>query len=321
MSKTVILGGSGFIGTRLISLLKAQSDCELSNVDIAPSQAYPEITKTGDVRRFFDMLEALQNADTVILLAAQHRDDVRPISRYHETNVDGMRNVLKAMSQQNVRRIVFFSSVAVYGINKPNPDEDSKPDPANEYGRTKWQAEKLLEHWHNRHPERQVIVIRPTVTFGENNRGNVYNLLRQIQSGRFLMVGQGTNLKSMAYVGNLAAFTLHLLKQNTPGYHIYNYADKPDYDMNGLVKLVGESLGKHIPATHIPLWMGLAAGHLFDALSFLTNHRFAISAQRVRKFCATTRFPAERALSTGFRPLYPIDEALQKTLRHEFENQ
>ena len=321
MAKTVLLGGSGFIGTRLINMLKERGRYELSNVDIAPSKAHPEITKTGDVRRFFDMLEALQEADTVILLAAQHRDNVRPVSRYFETNVDGMRTVLKAMSQQNVRRIIFFSSVAVYGLNKPNPDENATPDPANEYGRSKWQAEKLLKQWHSRHPERQVVIIRPTVIFGEDNRGNVYNLLRQIQSGHFLMVGRGTNLKSMAYVGNVAAFVAHLMEKDEKGYHIYNYADKPDYDMNGLVSLVSDTLGKHIPATHFPFWLGMLGGHFFDALSFITRRRFTISAQRVRKFCATTQFSAKRAFATGFQPPYPITEALQKTLRYEFGSQ
>ena len=49
-------------------------------------------------------------------------------------------------------------------------------------------------------------ILRPTVIFGERNRGNVYNLLRQISSGKFLMVGKGENKKSMAYVGNIVAF-------------------------------------------------------------------------------------------------------------------
>ena len=49
-------------------------------------------------------------------------------------------------------------------------------------------------------------IIRPTVIFGEKNRGNVYNLLKQIASGKFLMIGKGQNRKSMAYVGNVVAF-------------------------------------------------------------------------------------------------------------------
>lgn len=318
--RVVIVGGSGFVGTRLITLLKETGRYDLLNVDIAESQTHPDITQKGDVRRLFDMLEAFRGVDTVILLAAQHRDDVRPTSLYYETNVNGMRNVLKAMSQQNVRRLIFFSSVAVYGLNKPHPDEDADPDPANEYGRSKWQAEKVLRQWHGRHPEKSVTVVRPTVIFGEGNRGNVYNLLRQIQSGRFMMVGNGKNPKSMVYVGNVAAFVRHILQKDEPGHRIYNYADKPDYDMNALVRLTGETLGKHIPSMHVPQWLGMLGGCCFDVLGFITRHRFAISAQRVRKFCAVTQFPADRAQATGFAPPFTIDEGLRRTLHFEFGN-
>ncbi len=318
MARIVIVGGSGFIGTRLINLLKAQGETDLLNVDIAPSKVHPDITKKGDVRRLFDMLEALSHADTVVLLAAQHRDDVRPASRYYETNVDGMSNVLKAMSEHGVRKMVFISSVSVYGHNSDSPDEAATPRPTNDYGRSKWQAEQMLHRWHEHHPECRITVVRPTVVFGEDNRGNVYNLLHQIQGGRFLMVGRGTNIKSMAYVGNVAAFVNYLMQEETAAYQIYNYVDKPDYDMNHLVGLVGETLHKHIPATHFPLWLGLLGGYAFDALSFITRRQLTISSQRIRKFCATTQFSAHKALATGFQPPYPIEEALKRTLRYEF---
>ena len=317
--RMVILGGSGFIGTRLINLLKGTNNYDLSNIDIAQSEAHPEITEKGDVRNLFDMLHALQGADTAILLAAQHRDNVHPLSLYAETNVDGMRNVLEAMSQNKVRRIIFFSSVSVYGLHRAEPNEDAQLTPVNEYGRTKQKAELLLQQWSKRHPERSVIIVRPTVVFGEGNRGNVYNLLHQIQSGRFLMVGNGRNLKSMAYVGNVAAFVQFLLEHNDkPGLQIYNYVDKPDYDMNRLVSLVSRTLHRHIPSMHFPLWIGLLGGYAADALSLLTRRPLAVSAQRVRKFCATTAFSSDKAMSIGFVPPFAIEEALERTLRYEF---
>ena len=52
---------------------------------------------------------------------------------------------------------------------------------------------------------RSLVIVRPAAVFGEGNRGNVYQLLRQIASRRFVMVGSGHNRKSMAYVGNVSA--------------------------------------------------------------------------------------------------------------------
>lgn len=88
-------------------------------------------------------------------------------------------------------------------------------------------------------------IIRPTVIFGERNRGNVYNLLKQIAGGKFAMVGPGTNYKSMAYVGNIVEFIKFKLKNVTAGYEVYNYVDKPDLNMNQLVAEVEQSLGKN----------------------------------------------------------------------------
>ena len=71
------------------------------------------------------MNEAVKGADVVILLAAEHRDDVTPVSLYYDTNVGGMEVTLKAMEKNGCKHIVFFSSVAVYGLNKKNPDESN----------------------------------------------------------------------------------------------------------------------------------------------------------------------------------------------------
>lgn len=151
-------------------------------------------------------------------------------------NVQGTRNVIEAMNKNGVKNIIFTSSVAVYGLNKENPDENHPVDPFNHYGKSKWQAEDVLREWYQQQPEqRSLTIIRPTVIFGERNRGNVYNLLKQISGGKFAMVGAGTNYKSMAYVGNIVAFIKYLLSHSHAGYEVYNYIDKPDLSMNELV--------------------------------------------------------------------------------------
>ena len=78
---------------------------------------------------------------------------------------------------------------------------------------------------------RSLVIIRPTAVFGEENRGNVYNLLKQINSKNFIMIGNGKNKKSIAYVRNVADFIIFSTKLNS-GIHIYNYIDKPDLTMN-----------------------------------------------------------------------------------------
>ena len=231
-----------------------------------------------------------------------------------------MRNVLQAMEANGINRIVFTSSVAVYGLNKQSPNEEHPTDPFNHYGKSKWEAEQVLQEWYKEHSDWNINILRPTVIFGERNRGNVYNLLKQISSGRFLMVGKGVNKKSMAYVGNIVAFIKFLIDEKKDGYNVYNYIDKPDFTMNELIDHVSTVLNKHIPSTHFPYWMGMLGGKCFDLLAWITGKKFSISSVRVKKFCATTEFDATKAHSSGFKAPYSLGDGLARTLRFEFVN-
>ena len=317
--KVTMIGGSGFVGTRLLNLLKDYpKEYECKNVDLLPSHFFNDLTVIGDVRDQASMDKELKGADIIILLAAQHRDDVTPTSLYYDTNVGGMQTTLKAMEKNGCKRIIFFSSVAVYGLNKVNPDEEHPKDPFNHYGKSKWQAEQVLQEWYKTHQDWNINIVRPTVIFGERNRGNVYNLLKQISSGKFLMVGKGNNKKSMAYVGNIVAFVKFMMDNLTSGYNVYNYIDKPDFTMNDLVLLVEKVLNKHIPATHFPYWMGMLGGYCFDLLAKITGKKLTISSVRVKKFCATTEFNSNKMLNSGFKAPYTLQEGLSRTLEFEF---
>lgn len=316
MDKIAIIGGSGFVGTRLIDLL---GETRVVNIDKQESPFFNTITLIGDIRDRDRMKELLQGYDIVVLLAAEHRDDVTPVSMYYEVNVHGTRNVLDAMDANGINRIVFTSSVAVYGLNKENPDETHPEDPFNHYGKSKWQAEELLRAWYDESPEsRNLNIVRPTVIFGERNRGNVYNLLRQISGKSFRMIGNGNNKKSMAYVGNIVAFIQFLIQHKQHGYHIYNYVDKPDFTMNELVDHVSLVLKKKIPQTNLPYWLGMVAGHGFDLLSWITGKKMTISSVRIRKFCATTQFDATAVHASGFQSPFTLEEGLEHTLAFEF---
>lgn len=316
-NKVCFIGASGFVGTRLIE--ESKSDFLIRNLDKNQSHFYPELTVIGDVRNPADLDTGLAGYETVVLLAAEHRDDVSPTSLYYDVNVQGTRNVLAAMEKNGVKNIIFTSSVAVYGLNKTNPNESHPHDPFNHYGKSKWQAEEVLREWFNKSPsERSLTIIRPTVIFGERNRGNVYNLLRQIASGKFAMVGAGKNYKSMAYVGNIVSFIKFRLQNVRPGYEVFNYVDKADLNMNQLVSEVEKSLNKKIPSVHLPYPVGMAGGLCFDILSKLTGKKFAISAVRVKKFCATTQFDATKVHSSGFLAPFTLSQGLDRTLQYEF---
>ncbi len=236
-----VIGGSGFIGSALVRALR-QAGHEVRIIDRAPSQAYPDAWIEADVRDREALHRACRGCDVLYNLAAEHRDDVRPVELYHQVNVVGAQHTCEVAERLGIERLIFTSTVAVYGMQEGEGDETAATRPFNEYGRTKLEAEQVFRAWAQRGAGRSLTIVRPAVVFGPDNRGNVYTLLEQIARRRAVVVGDGRNRKSMAYVENVAGVLVHALNFG-PGVHVFNYADKPDLDMNELTALARAALG------------------------------------------------------------------------------
>lgn len=315
----LIIGGAGFVGARLASrFARGTEKYTLGDIDI-------DIDIANRVDNIVELdveiatsLDQVAGAKSIINLAAVHRDDVRPLSRYDDVNVQGAKNVCGAARKHGVNKIIFTSSVAIYGFAPADMDESGEPNYFNDYGRTKYLAEQVYKAWQEEDPEgRTLVIVRPTVIFGEGNRGNVYNLLRQIASRRFVMFGDGTNRKSMAYVENVAAFLEYSLSFKA-GLHIYNYIDKPDFDMNTLISNTRKTLfGRANAGFRLPGFLGIGIGYAADLAAMIIRKPLPVSSIRVKKFMGTTQF-ASSVSDTGFVPPVSLEEGLARTLRYEF---
>jgi nucleoside-diphosphate-sugar epimerase len=318
MTNICIIGGNGFVGTNLAKKLNNNNEINhiyYGDLNSRNPKNYLEIDVTN-----LATLDCISDLDISILinLAAVHRDDVKPISKYDDVNVGGAENVCNAARKYNINTIIFTSSVAIYGFASPGTDENGEPNYFNDYGRTKYLAEQVYIKWQAEDKlNRKLVIIRPTVIFGEGNRGNVFNLLKQIASGKFAMFGDGKNKKSMAYVGNVVAFLEYTLSFSN-GLHIYNYIDKPDFDMNHLVSLVRKTLfKKDNVGVRLPAFFGTAIGYLADFVSALTRKPLPVSSIRVKKFMGTTQFNSS-IKETGFVAPIELGDGLTRTLEYEF---
>jgi len=313
--KITVIGGSGFVGTSFCSQLALKKQ-DFEIIDLNISHKFPQNSKIGDVRILQSLRETV-TGDVVVHLAAVHVDNIRDKSEYQRTNVEGAENVARVCDEKGIHKIIFTSSVAVYGFAEPNTDESGSIKPFNEYGRTKYEAEQKLQAWRFAN-NNNLIIVRPTVIFGEGNRGNVFNLLNQIASGKFLMVGNGKNKKSMAYIGNVVAF-LDACVENNEKYGNYNYVDTPNFTMNDLVSIVRYKLKGHKGVgLRIPYLLGLMLGFAADFFSRFTGQNLPISSIRVKKFTSSSEFKSAKLNLDGFIPPYTIQEGLERTLQSEF---
>mgnify|MGYP000983733945 FL=1 len=313
--RVLVIGSSGFIGSFLVEAL-LRKGYEVVGMDIQPPRKQDPrfVFMRGDILKKEDIAKAAAGCQAVISLAAAHKDFGISEQEYFQVNRDGTGNVLDVVAGAGIKKFIFYSSVAVYG----NPDgfatEETIPEPVNTYGKSKLAGEKLIPSWVQADASREAVVIRPVVIFGPGNFGNMFTLINAICKKRFMCVGKGDNIKSVAYVENLVDATIFAFAGMKPGLAVYNYADYPEMTITQTVQTIYECLGIRQPRFRLPLRPALFGASIFDVLGKITGINFPITAYRIRKFNTATRFKADKIRSLGFQQRVPLKEGFKRML-------
>jgi len=319
--KICITGGSGFIGSWFCREY-ARRGVDVVIIDLVePSgdQVHSRYVK-GDVRDIEAVRDALAGCDAVLHLAAAHHDFGITEQTFFSVNKDGAAVLCQGMDEAGIRRICFYSTVAVYGTANPPLSELTPPQPVSHYGRSKLAGEKVLEAWTLTGDDRRCLVIRPTVTFGPHNFANMYSLIRQIDRKQFFQAGDASNIKSLSYIENIMAASLWLWERigEDDAFAVYNWVEKPDMDSAEISRTVADALGKNY--RRIPLFIALAMAKPFDVMIAITGRNFPVSSARVRKlFVDQTKFESDKAREAGFTPEISLAEGLQRMVKWYLE--
>lgn len=307
----LITGGSGFIGSHFHNIL---ADKNILNIDLVEPnfECKSEFFK-GDIRKYSDLNEALKShsIDIIISLAAMHHDFGISEQEYFDTNEKGTKVICDIATEYNIKTIVFFSSVAVYGECQSASSEALTPKPNMPYGASKLAGEKVLEKWAYEQNDRKGLIIRPALVFGINNTANMYKLIHQINMGIYFHVGKADNIKSTAYVDNVVNATLWAIDCLKPGVTIYNYADEPHLTSREIAETISGALEKKIRLT-LPKSLGIMMGLPFDLVIKATGKNLPISSARVKKLATETYHSASKIFDDGFQPKYTTKEGLRK---------
>ncbi len=311
-----ITGGSGFIGSHFHEKI---SNDKIINFDKkTPFEFQKSTFYKGNIRDFDALDQALTEnpCDTIISLAAEHVDFGVTKEDFFKTNEHGTKMVCEAADKHNIKRIIFYSSVAVYGDEQLPSDETINPlIPTRIYGDSKLAGEKVLLNWIKDDPSKSLLIIRPAVVYGERNVANMYRLIEQIKKGRYFHVGKGDNIKSIAYVGNLVDATLHVMKDMKPGYcQIYNYSDEPQMTSKEIANQIYDILGRKRPIS-LPYSLMYSVGLLFDVVIGITGIDLPVSTNRIKKFKTMSHHKADKMLKTGFQPKVSNVEGIRKMIK------
>lgn len=205
-SPTVLItGGTGFLGVHLARLLLSKK-YNVILLDIAPLTADDLMRKVtvidADIREYKKMEEAMANVDYVVHAAA-----ALPIQHERkyifDVNVNGTRQVLKAALKNKVKRLVYISTTAMYGVPKTLPEKETdKIYPIGHYGESKAEGEKLCREFEKK--GLSINILRPKTFLGPERLGVFTIWFEAIYNNRpVFMLGNGENLYQLLEVQDI----------------------------------------------------------------------------------------------------------------------
>ena len=202
----LVTGANGFIGQKVILACKTagynvygtvRSAINDQNIDFI---ALPESPTCEDWEKILEE----KNIDVAVHLAGRVYPDKNLLREFEESNKDLTLTFAKSCLNKKIKKFIFLSSLSVYGRfakGKINLEQPVFPD--DNYGKSKWAAEKELNHIFSTQTQTQCIILRLPTVYGPGNRGNLVVLMKMASKGIPLPLGATKGKRSLIYTGNV----------------------------------------------------------------------------------------------------------------------
>ena len=303
MSRVLVTGGAGFIGSNLVrALLESGHDVRvLDNFSTGNRENLDGIDVEiveGELRSYERVHNAVRGVEVVYHLGALGsvpRSVQDPLTS-SAVNVEGTLNVLLAARDEGIRRVVFSSSASVYGSSRTMPTtEDSLPDPVSPYGVAKLAAERYCVSFSRVYEKFETVVLRYFNVFGPRQSpfsqyaAAVPLFITKIAAGEEIDIyGDGEQSRDFTFVGNVVDATIRAGSADGASGEIFNVAAGSPASVNHVAETIGSILGKPVKRRPQPQ----RAGDLRDSWADLSK--------------------SERVL--GYRPQTALEEGLRRTI-------
>jgi len=304
-----IFGGSGFIGSHLVSYIKEQDPAAIIyNLDIVEScHDNRSVFIQCDVRNQIKTDTPVSSDDIIFNLAAVHRTPGHPDHEYFETNIRGAENICAFAEKHGIQKIIFTSSIAPYGASEELKEETTLPTPNTPYGISKLVAEKIHETWQARDGSRKLLIVRPGVVFGKGENGNFTRLYWGIRKRRFFYAGRTDTIKACIYVKELVRFMLNTTVNQQAGVELFNCGFYPAYSIQQIVETIKKTTGLKRNVIKINAFLLTIVA---SAISVLGGKKIGIHPERVKKLMISTNISSKKLASSGYRFKYSLEDAL-----------
>lgn len=299
MAVVAITGGTGFIGRQVVPLLLDHGHSVRALVRNGSTPESRVCALSGEVTDSAAVEQVLRGAEIAIHLAGVAHTIVtseEDCTRARSVNVAGARSVLERALRLGVRRVVLASSAHVYaGQSGYGVREDAPQVPENLYAETKIEVEKIARDFADRGLE--VVIGRPSLTYGPNVRFNLLNLMKAIDRGIYFHAGSRKVERSFSSVHSTAAAFVFLAEKGVPG-EAYNIADRRPMLLEDFTNDLADRMKRPRPK-RIPfplLWSGAAAFSVVAKLGI----NGPINLDSLRKLAESFSLNTDKLASAGF---------------------
>jgi nucleoside-diphosphate-sugar epimerase len=304
-----IFGGSGFIGSHLVSRIREQNtSATIYNLDIVESNHnHQSVFIRCDVRNLIEIDAPVSSDDIVFNLAAIHRIPGHLDHEYFETNIYGATNVCKFAEEHKIKKIVFTSSIASYGVAEDLKMETTLATPNMPYGISKLVAEKIHEIWQTHDDNRRLLIVRPGIAFGKGENGNFTRLYWGIRNRRFFYPGRKDIIKACIYVKELVNILMTMVDKQQVGVELYNCTFSPANTIEQIVEVIKRVTNLKRNTIKINAFLLIA---VTCAIGALGGKKFGIHPERIKRLMTSTNISSKKLLSSGYHFKYTFEDAL-----------
>lgn len=313
MNKILVTGGSGFIGTNLISSL-IMDGFEVINVDIVEplNVEHKLFFRRCDIRNVDELEQVFIsfNPDFVVHLAARTDLTGCTLDEY-SSNTIGVENVCMVASKHaGIKRVLFASSMLVCRSGyQPEHNLDFCPNTI--YGESKVYGEKIIRNHFSILPD--FYIVRPTSIWGPWFNEPYRNFFDVVLSGRFLDIGDRFCTKTYGYVGNsVNQLKSLLLYSKKPKGDVFYIGDVPPLQISQWARSISSIAGIKRPKK-VPYFMLTAFAYLGDMLS-LCGIRFPMTTFRLNNMTINNIVDCHSTCEENLYPYIPLEESITTTL-------
>jgi nucleoside-diphosphate-sugar epimerase len=330
MMKVLITGGTGFIGSHLVTVLVQRGiRCRLLVRDRkrAGQQVSDEIELfQGDITNPTSLSGLVKGITHVVHLAAMGHVSALSEKAYQDffqVNVQGTINLIEACRGEKIRRFVHISSTAAMGLIQKESlvNEIDKPVPVTPYQRSTLESERAALKKGNE-LKIPVVILRPCMVYGKgNDNGEFFKIAELMRKGFFPKVGRGSNLTPLVHVQDVVQAAIAALEQGKDR-EIYIIASKVSLPMDELRDLIMKAWGKNAFYPYIPARLMFAISAMIELYARMRGNVPIVTRYNIANTVWDREFSIEKAYrELGYEPSVDFASGIDETVSWYREQQ